>query len=76
MFDSHDFFYEKCRNKETVRPLLPKRCYISGKLLWFKKSVKLTAMYTGPGEPIFEYRWFDTKEYTLALLKGDIKWER
>jgi hypothetical protein len=26
-------------------------------------------MFTGPGEPIFEYRWYDKNEYLIARLK-------
>jgi hypothetical protein len=29
-------------------------------------------MITGPGEPVFEYRWCERKEYLLLKLKGTI----
>jgi hypothetical protein len=30
----------------------------------------MTAMITGPGEPIFEDRWVDNKEYIFLKIKG------
>jgi hypothetical protein len=30
-------------------------------------------MITGPGEPIFEYKWLTKEEYLLAAIKGKIK---
>jgi hypothetical protein len=29
------------------------------------------AMYTGPGEPVFEFRWRNEKEHVMFLLKGN-----
>lgn len=75
-FDSHDFFYERCIGKQLVWSFWPRKCYNSGKLIWFTTGYKLTAMYTGPGFPEFEYRWFDRKEYIIAVLAGKITWER
>ncbi len=74
-FDSHDFFYERCIEKKLTWSFLPRRCYSSGKVIWFTTGYKLTAMYTGPGEPIYEYRWFDRKEYIICLITGEIEWE-
>lgn len=48
---------------------LPKRCHASKKLIWLKFAHKRTIMWTGPGEAIFEYQWFDRNEYLLWMLK-------
>jgi hypothetical protein len=29
-------------------------------------------MWTGPGEPVFEYRWYHKDEYLIAKLKGNV----
>jgi hypothetical protein len=29
-------------------------------------------MLTGPGDPIFEYRWCERKEYLFLKIKGTI----
>jgi len=50
--------------------IFPKRCNISKKTIWFKYAYKGTRMITGPGEPIFEYRWLTKEEFVVARLKG------
>ena len=75
-FDSHDFFYERCVSQKLTYSFWPRRCYISGKLIWLKKGYKLTAVYTGPGMPEYEYRWFDVKEFIIETLAGGIQWGR
>jgi hypothetical protein len=52
--------------------ILPKRCEISKKTIWFKNAYKGTRMITGPGEPVFEYRWLTKEEYLLAAIKGKL----
>ena len=50
--------------------LFPKRCYATGKLLWFTYAYHKIAMWTGPGDIVFEHRYYDKKEYLVAKLKG------
>jgi len=47
----------------------PRKCCISNKSLWFKMAYKSTAMFTGPGDPIHEDRWYDKNEFILKQLK-------
>ena len=47
----------------------PKRCSLSDKRLWLCWAYKGTAMYTGPGEPVFEYRYHDKLEHIVWKLK-------
>jgi len=49
--------------------LLPKRCDLTGKIIWFKTAYKGTALWTGPGEPIYEDRWHDKDEHLVWSLK-------
>ena len=51
---------------------LPKRCWISRRWIWLEKAYHGTAMWTGPGEPIFEYHWVNKDEYLVAKLKGTL----
>lgn len=67
-----DGFKRKCIGTELKFALTPKKCYITGKTLWLKNAYKQTAMYTGPGDPLFEYRWYDKTEFLLARIKGII----
>ena len=48
----------------------PKRCDRSGRWLWLQRVMMGVAMYTGPGDPVFEFRWHDAKEHVVFLLKG------
>lgn len=65
-------FKRKCIGTELKFAFLPKRCYISNKRIWFKNAYKQTAMWTGPGDPVFEHRWYDRSEFLIAKLKGDV----
>lgn len=64
-----DGFYSLCRGWQLKFALLPKTCDITGKKIWFEYAYKGTAMYTGPGEPIFEHRWHDRAEHLIWRLK-------
>ena len=50
----------------------PQRCEFSGQWIWFKLAYRGTAVYTGPGAPVYEYRWATTEEYLVAKLKGTV----
>jgi hypothetical protein len=50
----------------------PKQCEISNKRIWLKCAYKGTRMITGPGEPVFEYRWLTNESFLFARLKGII----
>jgi hypothetical protein len=65
-------FNRRCIGWELKYSLWPRRCYYTGKYLWFTLAYMGTSMLTGPGEPIFEYRWCDRKEYLFLKIKGTI----
>jgi hypothetical protein len=71
VFDS-DGFKRRCIGWELKFSLLPRRCFYSKKLLWMRLAYKGTSMITGPGEPLFEYRWVSKKEFLLQRIKGSI----
>jgi hypothetical protein len=50
--------------------LWPKYCEISNRRIWFKYAYKGTRIITGPGTPVFEYKWLTKEEYLLAAFKG------
>ncbi len=55
---------------DRVKSLFPRKCYITGKNLFFKPSVRVTETITGPGTPITVVRWVTAKAYTILVLKG------
>ena len=50
----------------------PTICHISGRVMFLELAYVQTAMWTGPGEPVFESRWYDKHEYVKAQLKGEV----
>lgn len=66
----NDHFKRRCISSKVKFSLWPRKCFYSGRSLWFKNAYRMTAMITGPGEPIFEDRWVDKKEYIFLKIKG------
>ena len=67
----HDF-KRRCIGWEKVFCILPRRCNYTGKYLWLKYAYKGTSMLTGPGDPLFSYRWCESKSYMFLKIKGVI----
>jgi hypothetical protein len=65
-------FKRRCIGWELKFSFLPRRCNYTGKYLWLKFAYRGTSMITGPGEPIFEYRWCEQNEYLFLKIKGTI----
>ena len=66
---SIDFYQNRYLGAELKFVWLPQRCIISGKLLWLKYAYRLTAMYTGPSDPVYDHRWHDKNTHIMWLLK-------
>jgi hypothetical protein len=49
----------------------PRRCAITGELLCFNLAYRAERIWTGPGEPITEYRWYNRYEFLMMRLKGN-----
>ena len=71
LFDN-DPFKRRCAGWEVKYSLWPRRCYYTEKLLWFTLAYRGTSILTGPGEPIFEYRWCNKESYLFLKIKGTI----
>lgn len=69
-YNNNDGFKRNCLGTQTKFLLWPKRCYITGRLLWLVRAYKQTAMWTGPGDPVFEYRYYDMNEFLIARVKN------
>jgi hypothetical protein len=68
-WDNDENFYRKAVWRERFA-WTPKRCNLSYKVLWLSKCMMGVAMYTGPGGPVFEFKWHNYKEHTIWLLKN------
>lgn len=71
MWNNEDF-KRRCIGWELKYSLIPRKCHYSGKVLWLTTAYEGTAIVTGPGEPVFENRWCDRKEYLLLKIKGTL----
>lgn len=69
---THDPFYDNIRGTHIRFVWFPQKCRITGKRLWLEDAYVQIAMYTGPGEPIFEYRWYDKDEFLISKIKGNL----
>lgn len=69
---SNESFKRRCIGWELKYSVLPRRCNYTGKRLWLTFAYKGTSMVTGPGDPVFEYRWCERREYLFLKIKGTI----
>ena len=70
---THDHeFNRHCVGTELKFSFIPRQCYVSGKKLWLTWAYRRTAMWTGPGDPIFEHRWYDKTEFIIERLKNKV----
>lgn len=67
-----DDFQGYCIETKLQFLFLPRKCSLSGKLIWLTLAYKKIAMYTGPGETIFETRYYDRHEYLIAKICNKI----
>jgi len=65
----YDPFWDRATWEYTFT-LWPRTCEISNSRIWFKKAYKGTRMITGPGEPVFEYRWLTKESFVFRQLRG------
>lgn len=49
--------------------LWPRRCYNTNRWLWLETVVRGRAIWTGPGEPVIEDRWYDSDQAVIMMLK-------
>jgi len=66
--DTYDHFYHKA----VWRPKFiwwPKRSAITGRWLCLRQVYEGIAIYYGPGEAVFEFRYHEPKEHMIWSLK-------
>jgi len=66
---SDDSFYRWALGAEYKFAWLPKLCHLTGKRIWLTKGYRITRMYTGPGNPVFEHRWHDKNAHIIWKLR-------
>jgi len=66
---SYDHFKDRIIGRQLKFTLIPRQCYLTGRTMWLEKAYCVTAMWSGPGSPAYEIRWYDKDEYLVAVLK-------
>lgn len=61
-------FNARCLGWDREFSWRPRRCYRSQRWIWFEYGYVGTAIFTGPGEPVFEHRWHHSDEHLLWIL--------
>lgn len=64
-----DSFYAKAYWKKKFM-WTPRRCDLTSKWLWLTTAMEGVAMWTGPGDTVFEYRYHNVEEHVLWLIKN------
>lgn len=70
--NDNQVFKNHCIGTELKFAWTPKKCHITGKKLWLEYAYMQTGLWTGPGDPLFEYRWYDKEQFLIARIKGDV----
>jgi hypothetical protein len=47
----------------------PRRSALTGRWIWLRQVYEGTAMWTGPGDPVFEFRYHKPIEHLIWSLK-------
>jgi hypothetical protein len=63
-----DSFYNRAYWRLTVL-WWPRRSALTGRWLWLRPAYEGTAMWTGPGTPVFEFRYHEPAEHLIWSLK-------
>lgn len=67
MDETYDPFLNRAKWRLTFA-WKPHRCIRSNRIIWLKYGYLGTAMYTGPGEPVYEYNWHTVEEHLIWTL--------
>jgi hypothetical protein len=70
LFSQREFYRRAYWELKFV--LWPQRCDLSDKRIWMTRAYRGTRVITGPGDPVYEYRWLTKESFTVAALGGII----
>lgn len=71
-FNSDDWVFYKRAVWRHKFAWFPRRCDVSKKTIWMTMAYKGIATYTGPGDPVCEYKWLSKEVFMISRLKGTI----
>lgn len=65
-----DSFYKKAVWRKRFIWKRPKKCELSNKLIWFRFAYEGVCMWTGPHDPVTEFRYHLCNEHFYWKLKS------
>jgi hypothetical protein len=71
---SNDDVYDSFMNRVVLsyhRSFWPRRCYVTGQWLFCTIAIRGRAIWTGPGTPVLEDRWYHRNEGLMLMLKKE-----
>lgn len=68
LFSQREFF--RRANWRLKFSLWPRRSFFSKKRIWLTYAYRGTAMWTGPGDPVYEHKWVSKEEFMISKLQG------
>ena len=67
---SYDIFRDRIVGRQLKFTVLPRRCYLTKRIMWLERAYCVTAMFrSGDNTFDYEHRWSDKNEYLVAVLK-------
>lgn len=70
LFSQREFYRNAHWQSKFV--LWPRRCDLSERPIWLERAYCGTRVITGPGDPVYEYRWLTKESFIQAALGGII----
>ena len=64
-----NFYRNKYLGTEFKFTWLPETCTLTSERIWLKYAYRLTAIWAGPEDFIYETRWHDKNAHIMWLLK-------
>lgn len=66
--DRYDQFHARA-DWDYVFVWWPKQCELTNRQIWLQHAYRGTAVWVGPGEPVFEYRYHAPQEHLIWQLQ-------
>jgi len=70
LFSQREFYRRAYWELKFV--LWPRQCDLSDRRIWLEQAYLGTRMITGPGTPVYEYRWLSKEEFLFQKIRGNI----
>ena len=66
-----DYHFKRCiMGRKFKFTLIPRRCYVTKRILWLESAYCITSGYpVGFADWFYDNRWYDKDEYLIARLK-------